>query len=358
MPWPQPRTRRSRMARRGTMRLASREPTMPPRGLIQLQSRGCCFSPVAAFPKAVHMLLHSHSAAFPKAVHKLLHCCIPHSPLARHDGPRGSDDIVGPMIEVGSEHSSEDEDEREAAITAVCEAALHTAPVIDMAEPPPTDAPSADEPPLPPPDKPPPIQPPVIDVEDGAVGEHFFLWLTRSTRAATCKTCKLPVPPHTFRCVFDPPMSRLGRNRNWQPILWKYFHIAHACLQPLRLEIEAMPGCRAAGGGAGSSSSSSASWLERRGWKIATDVAPLPRQMKETREQRQEATSAALAKLSENFEDSCIVSDMYTVQIHGQSRFSCSIEHRQLLLDCPRRHFSKQIGLWMRLFLIYEFVLC
>ena len=68
--------------------------------------------------------------------------------------------------------------------------------------------------------------------------KHYYLWLTRSTRAATCETCRSPVPANEYRVVYDPPQTMLGKNRHWQPILWKYYHIREGCLTPLAIQLE------------------------------------------------------------------------------------------------------------------------
>ena len=135
-------------------------------------------------------------------------------------------------------------------------------------------------------------------VEQDEVDAHIYLWLTRTNRAATCQSCREPILKSEYRCLYHPHPSNLGRDRHWRAIVWQYFHIRRGCLQSvlLRLRNDFATAALSA-----SSASSSATFFERKGWTIVTDVAPLPKSQKETIEQRRESSAAALRELASEF---------------------------------------------------------
>ena len=103
------------------------------------------------------------------------------------------------------------------------------------------------------------------------------------------------MPANEYRVVYDPPQTMLGKNRHWQPILWKYYHIREGCLTPLAIQLEGVFQ------GRHGSASSTASFIECKGWDLQIDIAPLPKRFEETREQRQATTAEALRLLNVPF---------------------------------------------------------
>ena len=135
------------------------------------------------------------------------------------------------------------------------------------------------------------------DGVDVGIMEHVFLWITRSSRQATCRKCKGPILRYTFRLVYNPHPTEMGPSKQWNKVLWRYFHLSQGCLGEVFERMMMVPSqCSTS-----CSSTGSASFIARKGWRLTEDVAPLPQREKETAEARRAATAAAVEQLNSHF---------------------------------------------------------
>jgi hypothetical protein len=64
-------------------------------------------------------------------------------------------------------------------------------------------------------------------------GAHADYWLTRSSRAAKCKSCQQSIIAYEFRLIFDPPVAEVQDKRVWSSCFYQYFHLSAKCLARL-----------------------------------------------------------------------------------------------------------------------------
>lgn len=59
---------------------------------------------------------------------------------------------------------------------------------------------------------------------------HVFLWITRTSRRATCCSCKGHIGPWEPRLLWHPDPATVADKRRWGTAWWTYFHIAGECV--------------------------------------------------------------------------------------------------------------------------------
>ena len=55
--------------------------------------------------------------------------------------------------------------------------------------------------------------------------KHTYLWITRTSRRATCKCCDGQIHAWEFRALFVPHPDTVPDKRRWGQVWWKYYHI-------------------------------------------------------------------------------------------------------------------------------------
>ena len=133
------------------------------------------------------------------------------------------------------------------------------------------------------------------------VGDHVWLWLTRTNRAATCQACKGQIAKSEFRVVYHPFALEHEKHSAWKGVFWKYHHLRVACMTFVQLAPWYGQLVGGSGHGAGSSSSAAPPAVAAIDLDFRADVAPLPAAAAETVESRRASTEEAGALLRQEF---------------------------------------------------------
>ena len=63
-----------------------------------------------------------------------------------------------------------------------------------------------------------------------AAGSHAFLWITRTSRQATCSACSEPIAAWDFRMAHHPDPRTVEDRRHWRKVWWRYYHMRERCV--------------------------------------------------------------------------------------------------------------------------------
>ena len=65
---------------------------------------------------------------------------------------------------------------------------------------------------------------------EAAAGSHVFLWITRTSRQATCSACNEPIAAWDFRMAHHPDPRTVEDRRQWRKVWWRYYHLRERCV--------------------------------------------------------------------------------------------------------------------------------